>query len=280
MHPLIEGILEASRSRGFEDAAAWRKEERRDLIGSAQALKSRGMIPIIAEIKPKAIGRTLAPEEVEAYARAYAGNNACAISVLTEPTHFLGSLENAAIARRSGLPVLRKDFIFDERQLAEVQADLVLLIAALGVDLKRFVDRARSYCMEPLVEVHDESEMKLALESGCNIIGINNRNLHTLEVDLGTFERLAPRAKKAGVFLVAESGVHSRGDALRMKQAGADALLVGTEFYGEAGEAGGAESFLRMKRLSSRPGFRPGPLSRPADGPRWPPWYSAGSHRS
>ena len=229
MHPLIEGILEASRSRGFEGAAAWPKEDRRDLISSASALKSRGIIPVIAEIKPKAIGRTLAPEEVAAYARAYAENNACAISVLTEPTHFLGSLENARIARRAGLPVLRKDFIFDERQLAEVQADLVLLIAALEIDLNKFVDRARAHGMEPLVEVHSEEELEAALKTDARIIGINNRNLKTLEVDLGTFERLAPRAKEAGVFLVAESGVHSREDALRMMRAGADALLVGTE---------------------------------------------------
>jgi indole-3-glycerol phosphate synthase len=229
MHPLIEGILEASRSRGFEDAASWPKEERRDLISSASALKSIGIIPVIAEIKPKALGRTLAPAEVEAYARAYAGNNACAISVLTEPTNFLGSLENARIARKSGLPVLRKDFIFDERQLAEVQADLVLLIAALKIDLNKFVDRARAHGMEPLVEIHSEEELEAALKTGTRIIGINNRNLDTLEVDLGTFERLAPLAKEAGVFLVAESGVHSHEDALRMMQAGADALLVGTE---------------------------------------------------
>ncbi len=229
MHHLIDDILEAARARGPHAAQAWPPEERRDLIGSASALKSRGIIPIVAEIKPKAIGRALAPDEVAAYARAYAENNSCAVSVLTEPTHFLGSLENALIARRSGLPVLRKDFIFDERQLSEVQADLVLLIAALGIDLKRFVDVARAQGMEPLVEVHDESEMELALESGTKIIGINNRNLNTLEVDLGTFERLAPLAKGSGVFLVAESGVHCREDALRMMRAGADALLVGTE---------------------------------------------------
>ena len=229
MHPLIDEILKASRARGPHAAPAWSPEERRDLISSASALEGRGIIPIIAEIKPKAIGRALAPEEVAAHARAYAENNACAVSVLTEPTHFLGSLENARIARRAGLPILRKDFIFDERQLSEVQADLVLLIAALGIDLKRFVDGARARGMEPLVEVHDESEMKLALESGTKIIGINNRNLNTLEVDLGTFERLAPLAKGAGVFLIAESGVHSREDALRMMRAGADALLVGTE---------------------------------------------------
>jgi indole-3-glycerol phosphate synthase len=165
---------------------------------------------------------------VAAYARGYADNNACAISVLTEPTHFMGSLENALIARRAKLPVLRKDFIFDELQLREVQADLVLLIASLGIDLNRFVDLARANDMEPLVEVHTETELDEALNTDAKIFGINNRNLNTLEVDLGTFERLAPVAKDAGVFLVAESGVHSREDVQRMMQAGADALLVGT----------------------------------------------------
>ena len=191
MHPLIDGILAATRARGFEAAASWPKEERRDLIASARALKSRGFIPIIAEIKPKALGRTLSAEEVAAYAQAYSENNACAISVLTEPTHFRGALQNALIARRAGLPVLRKDFIFEERQLAEVQADLVLLIAALGIDLDRFVDAARALGMEPLVEVHNKEELEEALKTDARIIGVNNRNLNTLEVDLGTFERLA-----------------------------------------------------------------------------------------
>jgi len=125
--------------------------------------------------------------------------------------------------------VLRKDFIYSKEQLSEVQADLVLLIAALDIDLEGFVDRARSLGMEPLVEAHSEEELERALETEAKIIGINNRNLKTLEIDLGTFERLAPRAKEAGVFLVAESGVHSPEDARRMAQAGADALLVGTE---------------------------------------------------
>ncbi len=228
MHSLIDGILEASRAKGFRAAAAWPKAERRDLIGSARALKDRGFIPIIAEIKPKVLGRALTPEEVAACSKAYADNHACAISVLTEPAHFKGSLENAEIARAVGLPVLRKDFIFDERQLSEVQADLMLLIAALGINLDRFVDQARSLGMEPLVEVHTQEEMDGALKTDVGIIGINNRNLNTLEVDLGTLERLAPRALDAGVFLVAESGIHSREDAQRMMAAGADALLVGT----------------------------------------------------
>jgi indole-3-glycerol phosphate synthase len=233
MHPLIDGILAATRARGFEAAAPWPKEERRDLVSFARALRSRGIIPIIAEIKPKTVGRGLSAEEVAAYAGAYAENNACAVSVLTEPTHFLGALENALIARRAGLPILRKDFIFEERQLAEVQADLVLLIAALGIDLDRFVDAARALGVEPLVEVHNKEELEEALKTDARIIGVNNRDLNTLEIDLGTFERLAPRAKQAGVFLVAESGVHTREDARRMMQAGADALLVGTELMGE-----------------------------------------------
>lgn len=227
MHTLIDEILRSSRERGFSPSS-WSPDSRRDLISSAGALKLRGFIPIIAEIKPKALGRSLSSEEVAAYAKAYADSNACAISVLTEPTHFKGSLENARIARRAGLPVLRKDFIFDEKQLHEVQADLVLLIASLGIDLNKFVDLARTSGMEPLVEVHTEEEMDLALKTDAKIIGINNRNLNTLEVDLGTFERLATAAKDAGVFLVAESGVHTREDAKRMMDAGADALLVGT----------------------------------------------------
>ena len=229
MHPLIDEILAASRERGFAAVAPWPKAGRRDMIASARALKSRGFIPIIAEIKPKALARTLTPDEVASYAMAYSKNNACAISVLTEPTNFKGALHSALIARIAGLPVLRKDFIFDERQLGEVQADHVLLIAALGIDLDRFVNASRAYGMEPLVEVHNEKELEAALKTDARIIGINNRNLNTLEVDLGTFERLAPRAKEAVVFLVAESGVHSREDAMRMMRAGADALLVGTE---------------------------------------------------
>ena len=162
------------------------------------------------------------------YARLYAENGACAISVLTEPTHFMGSPENVRIAMEASLPVLRKDFIFDERQLQEVQADLVLLIASLEIDLVRFIDHSRSLGMEPLVEVHTREELERVLKTDAKIIGVNNRNLKTLQVDLCTFERLAQAAKDAGVFLVAESGVHTRDDARKMMDAGADALLVGT----------------------------------------------------
>jgi indole-3-glycerol phosphate synthase len=229
---LIEGILESSRRRGFQ-AGTWNPCIGRDLIASAKAVHRLGKIPVIAEIKPKILGRPLSSEEVAGYARIYAEGGACAISVLTEPTHFMGSLDNVRIARETGLPVLRKDFIFDEHQFQEVQADLVLLIASLEVDLELYIECARSLGMEPMVEVHTEEELERVLKTDARIMGINNRNLKTLEVDLGTFERLAPMAKDAGLFLVAESGVHNREDARRMIMAGADALLVGTALMEE-----------------------------------------------
>ena len=238
MHPLIDDILAASKARGFR-SVPWPKGEGRDLIRSARTLKGRGFIPIIAEIKPKVLGRALSMEEVEAYARAYAENNACAISVLTEPTHFKGSLENVAIARKALLPVLRKDFIFDERQLSEVEADLVLLIAGLGIDLARFVDTARAHGMEPLVEVHTQEELDKALKTDARIIGINNRNLNTLEVDLGTFERLAPTGDGCrGVPGGGERGSHKRRCPAH-DASGGGCAAGGDNADGEAGGAGG-----------------------------------------
>ncbi|MCJ7444398.1 MAG: indole-3-glycerol-phosphate synthase [Methanotrichaceae archaeon] len=228
MHPLIDKILEASRARPIGQSN-WEIKDRRDLRASANCLKSKGIIPIIAEIKPLVLGRPLSPEEVIEYAKTYEAYDACAISVLTQPTHFLGSIENLKITREvSKLPVLRKDFIFDEIQIAEIQSDLVLLIASLNIDIEMFVEKAYSLGMEPLVEVHSQNELDQALKTDANIVGINNRDFGTLEVDLKTFERLAPKAKETGVFLVAESGVHNRADVLRMQDAGADAILVGT----------------------------------------------------
>jgi len=225
---LIFDIINKSRSRPMSQSS-WQLKDRRDLTASAIALGAKGIIPIIAEIKPLVLGRLLSQEEVAQYARKYEAYNACAISVLTQPVHFLGSHENLRIAREaSKIPVLRKDFIFDEMQLREAQSDLVLLIASLQIDIKSFVEKAYSLGMEPLVEVHNEKELDQVLKTDAKVIGINNRDLETLKVDLGNFERLAPLAKDSDIFLVAESGVYSREDALRMRNAGADAILVGT----------------------------------------------------
>lgn len=206
----------------------------RDLTSRAASLRSRGISPIIAEIKPRILNRPLSPHEVASIARGYEDTGATAISVLTQPTYFLGSLENSRIARKAAsVPVLRKDFILDERQLDEVASDLVLLIAAFAEPLEELVEAALSRNMEPLVEVHTEAELEMALRTDARIVGINNRNLATLEVSLETFERLGPVAKASGLFVVAESGINTREDVVRMENAGADALLVGTSLMKE-----------------------------------------------
>jgi indole-3-glycerol phosphate synthase len=227
-----EARLAALPKSGPEDRV--KVADPRDLAARAATLRSRGISPIIAEIKPRILGRNMSAREVASTARGYEDMGACGISVLTQPIYFLGSTENARIAREaSSLPILRKEFILDERQLDEVASDLVLLIAAFSKPLDDLVEAARSRKVEPLVEVHTGAELEAALKTDARIVGINNRNLATLEVDLETFERLGPVAKAAGLFVVAESGINSREDVLRMEEAGADALLVGTSLMKE-----------------------------------------------
>jgi len=231
---VVREILRATEARlaelpeaGPEDRVM--VQDPRDITARARSLRSRGVSPIIAEIKPRILNRFLSPDEVATIARGYEEMGACGISVLTQPTYFMGSPDNARIAREEVcVPILRKEFVLDERQLDEVVADLVLLIAAFSKPLDDLVEAARSRNMEPLVEVHTEAELAEALDTNARIVGINNRNLATLDVDLETFERLGPVAKASGLFVVAESGIYSREDVLRMEAAGADALLVGT----------------------------------------------------
>jgi indole-3-glycerol phosphate synthase len=160
----------------------------------------------------------------------YEREGARCLSVLTEPERFKGSLEDLDAARRATtLPVIRKDFTVDEAQVLEAgtRADAVLLIAALfdAGALSCYVSLAVEVGLTPLVEVHDETEADLALESGAQVIGVNNRDLRDFTVDLGTFERLAPRLGDAT--LVAESGVKTVEDGRRLRDAGAGAVLVG-----------------------------------------------------
>src|ERR671938_556858 len=201
--------------------------EKRDFAG---ALSAPGL-SVISEIKrasPSA-GFIREADPAEWGAR-YESEGASCLSVLTEPERFKGSLEDLDAARNSTtLPVLRKDFTVDEAQILETgtRADAVLLIAALfdAAALARYVSLAVEVGLTPLVEIHDEEEANLALESGASVIGVNNRDLRDFTVDLATFERLAP--KLAGSILVAESGVKSPEDARRLREAGADAVLVG-----------------------------------------------------
>jgi indole-3-glycerol phosphate synthase len=201
--------------------------EKRDFAG---ALSAPGL-SVISEIKrasPSA-GFIREADPAEWGAR-YETEGASCLSVLTEPERFKGSLEDLDAARdATTLPVIRKDFTVDEAQVIEAgtRADAVLLIAALfdAAALARYVSLAVEVGLTPLVEVHDEVEAELALESSAQVIGVNNRDLRDFTVDLGTFERLAPRL--AGATLVAESGVKAPDDAKRLRDAGADAVLVG-----------------------------------------------------
>jgi indole-3-glycerol phosphate synthase len=201
--------------------------EKRDFAG---ALSAPGL-SVISEIKrasPSA-GFIRGADPAEWGAR-YESEGASCLSVLTEPERFEGSLEDLDAARsNTTLPVLRKDFTVDEAQILETGArtDAVLLIAALfdAAALARYISLAVEIGLTPLVEIHDEEESDLALESGASVVGVNNRDLRDFTVDLGTFERLAPRL--TGATLVAESGVRTPEDARRLRDAGADAVLVG-----------------------------------------------------
>ena len=201
--------------------------EKRDFTG---ALAAPGL-SVISEIKrasPSA-GFIREADPAEWGAR-YEAEGARCLSVLTEPERFKGSLEDLDAAREgTALPVLRKDFTVEETQVLEAgtRADAVLLIAALfdARTLARYVSLSVEVGLTPLVEIHDEAEADLALESGAQVIGVNNRDLRDFTVDLGTFERLAPRL--AGATLVAESGIKTPEDANRLRNAGADAVLVG-----------------------------------------------------
>ena len=201
--------------------------EKRDF---AAALRAPGL-SIIAEIKraSPSVGCIGEVDPAE-WGTRYEKEGAACLSVLTEPDRFKGSLEDLDAARgRVALPVLRKDFTVDEAQVLEAgtRADAVLLIAALfeAGSLARYISLAVELGLTPLVEVHDEREADLALESGAQVIGVNNRDLRDFTVDLTTTEKLASRL--AGATLVAESGVKIPEDARRLRDAGGDAVLVG-----------------------------------------------------
>ncbi|MBA2442341.1 MAG: indole-3-glycerol-phosphate synthase, partial [Rubrobacter sp.] len=194
------------------------------------ALSAPGL-SVVAEIKRSSPSAGPIREvEPAGWGARYETEGASCLSVLTEPERFKGSLEDLDAAReRVSVPVLRKDFTVDEVQVLEAgtRADAVLLIAALfePAPLARLISLAVEVGLTPLVEVHDEREADLALESGAQVIGVNNRDLRDFTVDLAVTESLAPRL--GGATLVAESGVTSVGDARWLREAGADAVLVG-----------------------------------------------------
>lgn len=200
----------------------------------AAALKHADRLGLIAEIKKSSPSKgVISPDfNHRKVAEIYRDSKADCLSVLTEPDFFEGELHYLTEARQiSGKPCLRKDFIIDEWQIAEARlagADCILLIAAILSDweIRCFKAGAKRYGMDALVEVHDAEEARRAVANGCNFVGINNRNLNTFEVDLATTETIRPLLG-ADVTVVAESGVFTNADARRLRDAGADALLVG-----------------------------------------------------
>ncbi|HWG01051.1 MAG TPA: indole-3-glycerol phosphate synthase TrpC [Trebonia sp.] len=239
---ILEGVRADLAERQRHVSLEQLKEKARQApspIDAMAAFKAAG-VSVIAEVKRASPSRgAMAPiDDPAALAGDYEAGGASAISVLTEQRRFGGSLDDLAAVRRAvQIPLLRKDFVVSSYQLWEARAygaDLVLLIvAALEQSaLVSLVERAVSIGLLPLVEVHADEELERAIDAGATVIGVNARNLGTLEVDRSIFTRLAPRIPE-GVVKIAESGVRGPHDLLAYAAAGADAVLVGESLVTE-----------------------------------------------
>ena len=229
-------------------AAPVRGLAHRSLRGSIKACK---VVPLIAEIKftSPAEGSLRKPGDVEKIARSYSRGGVCGISVLTEPRHFDGDLRYLPLVKRSAkVPVLMKDIIIDPAQVyagVAMGADAILLIASIfmeglaKVSLDEMLESAHGEGLEVLLEAHTEKEFLFALDSGADIVGINNRDLDTLKVSLETTRKLlaaggARRAllREEGIDkpVISESGITSRGEMDELSALGADGFLIGSAF--------------------------------------------------
>lgn len=206
-----------------------------DTVRNFRAALRGHSVRIIAEIKRASPSEGVLREifDPRSIAQDYAGGGAAAVSVLTEEDYFQGDLLHLRRARSyMALPVMRKDFLVEPYQIYQARlykADAVLLIATIldDDDLRLLLDLTHQLGMEALVETHDEYDVVRALYCGAQIIGINNRNLKTMEIDLAQTERLAKMIPPDRI-LVSESGIHDREDIERVAQVGVDAVLIGT----------------------------------------------------
>jgi len=225
--PAVESILAAARER--EGGERRVSVDARSLPGAVADAEAAGRVPIVAEVKPTSPTTDgTRTEDPATLAERMVDGGAAALSVLTEPAHFGGSPADLRAVREAvDVPVLRKDFLLREAQLDTVEADVVLLIARFVDDLPALLDAARDRGFQVLVEAHTCDEVRAAIDAGADIVGVNNRDLAALEVDRGTFERVAPAVPES-VTLIAESGIATEEHVRRMRSAGADALLVGS----------------------------------------------------
>ena len=241
----VARLAQRAVSTGDLKAAVEARGGLRDFAGALRRPR-RGAVALIAEVKkasPSA-GLIRADFDPVRIAREYEAAGASCLSVLTDGKFFQGSLEYLRLIREAvKLPLLRKDFIIDERQILEAiegGADAILLIVAIlsDADLRQFHALATGAGLAALVEVHDEAELDRALAAGAQLIGVNNRDLKSFKVDLATTERLAARlristssthkpTRDTSALLVAESGIHTGADVERLAKCGARAILVG-----------------------------------------------------
>jgi indole-3-glycerol phosphate synthase len=238
---VLDRILEARRAevdhrkRVLPEAALKYGVKAATPLRDFSAALCRDGLNVLAELKPASPSRGVIREPFDpiALGQSLESAGACALSVLTEGEFFRGSLKNLRDARKAiQLPVLRKDFIFDPWQVWETRANdadsFLLIVAALGDGLLRdLILLGRELSMEPLVEVHSAEELDHALAAGAQIIGINNRDLKTLTVDVNTSFELIGRVPDECI-AVSESGIRTHGELQKLQSAGFDAFLVGT----------------------------------------------------
>lgn len=225
---------------GYYGIPAVRKEK----ISLAGAIARCKTVPLIAEIKPVSPsgGRLLHGDAIET-ARVLVEAGACALSVITERSAFGGDVKTLAAAKRAfNVPILMKDFVISEKQIdaAAKAADAVLLIEALlrrlHIDTQRFVEYAHAHGIEVLLEAHTAEEFRRAAETGADLLGVNNRNLDTLRIDLRATQRILAKCKTEKP-VVSESGIENASQVRSVMRAGADAVLVGTSILRSANAA-------------------------------------------
>ena len=228
-----------------------------------QALNESSRLNVIAECKRRSPSRGVIRSSYDAVAiaKGYASAGAAAISVLTEPTFFDGAVDHLdAVSRAVSVPLLRKDFIVSEYQLFEATAAgaaaILLIVAALtDAELKALSARADALGLDALVEVHSAVELARAADAGARLIGVNNRNLRTLEVDVHASDSLIAQMP-AGALAVSESGLKTSADLLRLRALGYHAFLIGERFMSEEDPGAALRQLLEGATISKSAGAR------------------------